>query len=152
MLENTVAKLDVDQSIGSVTLTNGAVLKIPKLSMFKIIKIVKWLGIDGMKIYSEYQDTINDPELDDTTKFAIILESLPEHQLIRLFSIALDLSDEEVLSLDQNEMLEILIAYVDALDLAKTFTLVRELYRKLYKKELPDIKSLMNRNQIQASK
>lgn len=152
MFEKNLKKLDVDASIGTVTLSDGVtVLNIPKLSMMKIIKIVKWLGIDGAKLYSDYEQTIADPELDELEKFAIILEQLPEQQLVRLFSIALDLSDEDVLALDVNEMLEILLAYTDALDLNKTFTLVRELYQKIYKKELPDLKSLANRKQNQNS-
>lgn len=150
MIESTVNKLDMDSSIGSVTLSDGVtVLNIPKLSMMKIIKIVKWLGIDGMKLYGDYQEIINDPEMDEIAKFTIILENLPEHQLVRLFSIALDLSDQEVLSLDHNEMLEIMLIYVDVLDLSKTFTLVRQLYKKIYKKDLPDLKNIFKKNPIQ---
>ena len=49
-MEEKLKSLDLDTNIGSVTLSNGQSLDIPKLSMLKIIKIVKLLGIDGSKL------------------------------------------------------------------------------------------------------
>ncbi|USK72682.1 hypothetical protein [Peribacillus asahii] len=137
--------LDLNKYIGTVTLSDGVtVLNIPKLSVAKLIKIVKWIGVDGSKLYKEFQGLIEDESLDDLEKFAIILEELDEQQLVKIFSIALDLTPEQTLALDPNEMLEVLIIYVDKLDLGKTFLLVGELYKKLFKKELPDLKAVIN--------
>lgn len=133
-----IKSLDLDSNIGDVTLSNGQSLDIPKLSMLKIIKIVKFLGIDGSKLYAEYKDIIMDKDQEDLEKFAIILESMDEKQLVHIFSIMLDLKDEEVLTLDANEMLEIALVFVDKLDLKKTYSLVRSLMKKMFNKELPE--------------
>lgn len=144
-MERTTDSIDLNKYIGTVTLSDGVtVLNIPKLSVLKLIKIVKWLGVDGSKLYNQFQDLINDESLDDLEKFATILEELDEKQLIKLFSIALDLSPEETLNLDPNELLEVLIVYADKLDLGKTYSLVRELYKKLFKKELPEFKEVLD--------
>jgi hypothetical protein len=144
-MEKAINTLDLNKYIGTVTLSDGVtVLNIPKLSVLKLIQIVKWLGIDGSKLYNQFQELIEDESLDDLEKFATILEGLDEKQLIKLFSIALDLTPEETLNLDPNEMLEILIVYADKLDLGKTYSLVQNLYQKLFKKELPSIKETLN--------
>ncbi|USK77837.1 hypothetical protein [Peribacillus frigoritolerans] len=144
-MEKTINTLDLNKFIGTVTLSDGVtVLNIPKLSVLKLIQIVKWLGVDGSKIYNQFQDLIEDESLDDLQKFATILEGLDEKQLVKLFSIALDLSPEETLNLDPNELLEILIVYADKLDLGKTYSLARELYKKIFRKELPNIKGALN--------
>lgn len=144
-MEKTINTLDLNKFIGTVTLSDGVtVLNIPKLSVLKLIQIVKWLGVDGSKLYNQFQDLIEDESLDDLQKFATILEGLDEKQLIKLFSIALDLSPEETLNLDPNEMLEILIVYADKLDLGKTYSLIGELYKKIFRKELPNLRETLN--------
>lgn len=137
-MEQTIKALDLDHSMGSVTLTNGQELEVPKLSMLKIIKIVKFLGIDGAKLYSETREILMDESLEDLEKFAVVLETLDEKQLVRIFSIILDMKDEEVLKLDQNEMLEILLVLIDKTDIKKTYSLVRQLMLKMFNKELPE--------------
>lgn len=137
-LEDQLESLDLETKLGDVTLSNGQSLDIPKLSMFKIIRIVKFLGIDGSKLYSQSREILMDESLEDLEKFAVVLETLEEKQLIRIFSIALDQKDEDVLRLDPNEMLEILLVYVEELDLKKTYSLVRSLLKKMFNKELPE--------------
>lgn len=140
-----VKSLDIAQSLGTVTLSDGVtVLSIPKLSVLRLIKIVKWLGVDGSKLYSQFQETLADEELDDLEKFALLLENLEEEQLVKIFSLALDISPEDTLKMDINEMLEIILVYVENLDLGKTYSLVQNLYQKLFKKELPSFKDLFN--------
>lgn len=140
-----VKSLDIAQSLGTVTLSDGVtVLSIPKLSVLRLIKIVKWLGVDGSKLYSQFQETLADEEMDDLEKFALLLENLDEEQLVKIFSLALDISPEDTLKMDINEMLEIILVYVENLDLGKTYSLVQNLYQKLFKKELPSIKELFN--------
>ena len=140
-----VKSLDIAQSIGTVTLSDGVtVLSIPKLSVLRLIKIVKWLGVDGSKLYSQFQETLADEELDDLEKFALLLENLEEEQLVKIFSLALDITPEDTLKMDINEMLEIILVYVENLDLGKTYSLVQNLYQKLFKKELPSIKDLFD--------
>ncbi|MCU6603761.1 hypothetical protein OCO53_25305 [Peribacillus frigoritolerans] len=140
-----IKSLDIEQSIGTVTLSDGVtVLSIPKLSVLRLIKIVKWLGVDGSKLYSQFQETLANEELDDLEKFALLLENLEEEQLVKIFSIALDITPEDTLKMDINEMLEIILVYVENLDLGKTYSLVQSLYQKLFKKELPSFQTLLN--------
>jgi hypothetical protein len=148
MIENTIKKLDVEQVIGRVTLSDGKTrLDIPRLSMRKIIQIVKFLGIDGAKLYSEFADTIADPELSDIEKFTVILEGLDDAVLIRIFSILLEMDDEDTLNLDPNEMLEITLVYAEKVDFGKTFLLIKKLYKTIFKKEMPDLRDLFQQAQ-----
>lgn len=137
-MEQKLKALDLDNAVGEVTLSNGQDLEIPKLSMLKILKIVKFLGIDGSKLYAQCREILMDENLEDAEKFAIVLETLDEKQLVRIFSITLDLKDEEVLKLDLNEMLDVLIVLVDTLDLKKTYSSIRTLLNKMFNKELPE--------------
>lgn len=137
-MEAKLQSLDLDSSIGDVTLSNGQRMDIPKLSMLKIIKIVKFLGIDGARLYAQCREIILDESLEELEKFAIILETLDEKQVVRIFSIMLDKTDEEVLSLDPNEMLEIAIVFVDKMDLKKTYSLIRMFMKKMFGKEMPE--------------
>jgi hypothetical protein len=135
---NQLQSLDLDTHIGNVTLSNGQQLDVPKLSMLKIIKIVKFLGIDGTKLYSQLREVLLDEKIDDLEKLGVILEELDEKQLIHIFSIVLDLKDEETLQLDPNEMLEILLVLVEKLDIKKTYSLIRKLMKSMFNKELPE--------------
>ncbi|MEH7114510.1 hypothetical protein V7124_19415 [Neobacillus niacini] len=137
-MNKQLESLDLETNLGSVTLSNGQSLDIPKLSMLKIIKIVKFLGIDGSRLYNELREVLLDESLEDLEKFAVILESLDEKQLVHIFSIMLELKDDEVLKLDPNEMLEIAIVLVDEMDLKKTYSLIRTLMKKMFNKELPE--------------
>ncbi|MFI8709940.1 hypothetical protein ACIGHG_23510 [Bacillus sp. NPDC077411] len=144
-MKNILNAIDFGENIGEITLSNGQILPIPKLSLKKLIMIVKFIGIDGIRMYDNIRETLIDPNLEGFERYVVILESLKEEQLIRIFSITLDISDQEALQLDLNEMLDILIEYADKTNLGKTFTQVRELYKKLFKKELPDFKNLMDK-------
>ncbi|MGG1571594.1 hypothetical protein [Fictibacillus sp. NRS-1165] len=145
-MENKLKTLDFERNIGQVTLSDGVtVLDVPKLSMLKIIKIVKFLGVDGSKLYNESREILIDENLADLEKLAVILESLKEETLIHIFSILLELDDEQTLQLDINEMLDVALVFVEKTNIAKTFTQVRDLYQKMFKKEMPDFKTLMDR-------
>jgi hypothetical protein len=137
-METKLKSLDLETNIGSVTLSNGQSLDIPKLSMLKIIKVVKFLGIDGSRLYNQCRDILIDENLEDLEKFAVVLETLDEKQLVKIFSITLDLTEDEVLALDQNEMLEVLLEYVEKTNLKKTYSLIRQLMLKMFNKELPE--------------
>ncbi|MGR6004914.1 hypothetical protein ACT7C0_30300 [Bacillus cereus] len=141
---NILNSIDTDKHIGVVTLTNGKELRLPKLSNFKIIRIVKFIGIDGIRMYDQAREILLDDTLGSFERFALILESLKEEQLIRILSILLDVTDEEALQLDLNETLDILIEYADKTNLGETFTQVRQLVSKLFKKESPDFKTLLD--------
>lgn len=136
-MEKAINSLDLDHNLGMVTLSDGQKLAIPKLSMGKLIKLIKFIGIDGAKIYAQFQEIINDNELEEMDKFIAILEGLSDEQLVRVFSILLDISEENALALDINEMLEIVLVYSEKVDFHKTFLLVRTLSKKLLNKELP---------------
>lgn len=144
-MKNILNSIDVDEHIGSVTLSNGKQLLLPKITMKKVIRIVKFIGVDGFRIYNQARVIMMDETIDIFEAYALILESLKEEQIIHILSILLDVSDEEALKLDPNETLEVLIEYADKTDLGKTFTLVRQLVKKMFNKELPDFKTLMDK-------
>ncbi|HGO9433347.1 TPA: hypothetical protein ACLBZ7_004322 [Bacillus cereus] len=144
-MKNILNSIDVDEHIGSITLSNGKQLLLPKISMKKVIRIVKFIGVDGFRIYNQARAIMMDETIDIFEAYALILESLKEEQIIHILSILLDVSDEEALKLDPNETLEVLIEYADKTDLGKTFTLVRQLVKKMFNKELPDFKTLMDK-------
>jgi hypothetical protein len=144
-MEQLLNSIDVDKTIGSVTLSDGVTsLSIPKISIKKIIQIVKFLGIDGAKLYSESREVLLDDSYEDLEKVAMILESLKEEQLVHIFSILLEIEDKQALELDINEMLDVCLVFVEKTNISKTFTQVRQLYKKMFKKELPDMKTIMN--------
>ena len=138
-MEKLLKKIDAENHIGQVTLTNGSKLNVPKITMLKIIRIVKFLGIDAMKMYNEATDLFKDPNLDEMTKVVTLLEGLKEEQLIHIFSILLEMEDQETLSLDLNEMLDVILLYLEETNISKTFTQVRQIYKKMFNRELPDI-------------
>lgn len=143
-MEQKIKSLDLHKTIGSVKLSGGDKLDVPKLSMLKLIKIVKFLGIDGAKLYNQSRDIFLDDSYEEIEKLAIVLENLEEEKIMHIFSILLDLDDEQVLALDLNEMLDVLLVYVEKTNISKTFSQVRELYKKMFKKELPDFKTLLD--------
>lgn len=148
-MNQTLQQFDVDLYIGQVDLTNGKKLNVPKISMKKIIRIAKFLGMDAFRTYENMQDVIRDSEMDDTSKVIMLMDSLKEEQLIHIFSILLDKEDQETLNLDLNEMLDIILVYLDKTNISKTFTQVRQIYQKLFKKDLPDI-SMWIQQKVQA--
>jgi hypothetical protein len=144
-VEAKLKTLDVEKNLGGVTLSDGTEFSVPRLSMLKIIQVVKFLGVDGAKIYSQAREVLIDDSYDTIEKYAIILESIQEAQVMRIFSIILELEDKESLVLDPNDLLEILLVLSEKLDLKKTFTLVRQLMKKMFDIDLPDFKELIDR-------
>ncbi|MDA4083850.1 hypothetical protein [Bacillus cereus] len=144
-MKKMLNSIDIDEHIGAVTLTTGKQLLLPKISMKKVIRIVKFIGVDGFRIYNQAREIMMDETIDMFEAYAQVLESLKEEQIIHILSILLDIPDEEALKLDPNETLEVLIEYADKTDLGKTFTLVRQLVKKMFNKELPDFKTLMDK-------
>lgn len=137
-METKVHSLDLDRTVGSVTLSNGQRFDIPKLSIGRIIKVTKFIAIDGSRLYNELQEVITDESMDMLERFAVVLENLKEEQVVQLFAILLDMKPEEVLALDPNELLEIAIEYVDHVDLKKTYSLIRQFMKKLFNRDLPE--------------
>ncbi|MCJ7983755.1 hypothetical protein MUB16_35095 [Priestia sp. OVL9] len=144
-VEAKLKTLDVEKNLGVVTLSDGTEFSVPRLSMLKIIQIVKFLGVDGAKIYSQAREVLIDDSYDQIEKYAIILESIQEAQVMRIFSIILELEDKQSLALDPNDLLEILLVLSEKLDLKKTFTLVRQLMKKMFDIDLPDFKELIDK-------
>ncbi|MEH7131815.1 hypothetical protein [Priestia megaterium] len=144
-VEAKLKTLDVEKNLGVVTLSDGTEFSVPRLSMLKIIQIVKFLGVDGAKIYSQAREILIDDSYDLIEKYAIILESIQEAQVMRIFSIILELEDKQSLALDPNDLLEILLVLSEKLDLKKTFTLVRQLMKKMFDIDLPDFKELIDK-------
>lgn len=136
-MDKQVLSLDLDSNLGTVTLTDGSELAVPKLSMSKLIKLVKFIGIDGAKLYQSGSKVLLNSDLDEMEKLIEILEMLTEEQLIRVFSILLDMEDKQALALDFNEMLDVLLIYSDKVDFDRTFLQIRTLAKKVLKKDLP---------------
>jgi hypothetical protein len=133
-----VEALDLNKSIGKVTLSDGETkLYVPKLTMLKLISLVKFFGIDGSKLYGEFREILLNEEISDIEKIGVVLEGLNEEQLIHVFSILLEIEDEDALQLDINEMLDILLVYSEKIDINRTFLQIRELTKKVLGKELP---------------
>lgn len=137
-------RLDINKTIGTVTLTDGGKLKIPKLSIQKLLGIVKFLGTEGARIYSEVRELLLDESIDGIEKLTLVMGSLKEEQLVKIFSIVLDIEIEEALALDLNEMLDVITVYVEETNIKKTFLQIRKLYKSLYGKEMASFKEIMD--------
>ncbi|MFD1423428.1 hypothetical protein ACFQ4J_06685 [Laceyella tengchongensis] len=142
-VEKALQSLDVDHFIGQVALSNGEKLDVPKLSLQKLIRIVKFLGVDGVRIYEQVREVLLDESQSDLEKIALVLEQLKEEQLVRILSILLDVDDRTALQLDLNEMLEVLLVYAEKTNLSKTFTQVQKLLKKMTGKDIPDLQTLL---------
>jgi hypothetical protein len=145
-MENALNSLDLDKRyIGEVTLNDGVTkLKVPGITMFKIIKIVKFIGIDGIRIYNDVREILIDETVTELEKVAMAIESLKEEQLIRILSILLEKDDKETLALDPEEALDILLVYADKVNFANLYEKVQKLTKKMFNKELPDFKTLID--------
>lgn len=138
---NKLKSLDINENIGTVILSDGETsIDVPRLDMSKILRIVKFIGTDGLKIYNQARDLLLNDEFSTFERLAMIIEELKEEQLIRIVAIILDKEDKEALKLDLNEVLDVLIILAENTNLEKTFTQVRTLAKKMFNVELPDFK------------
>lgn len=138
-------------SYGSITRANGEKLEVPRLSNMKLIKIAKFLGIDGMKLYEKFKGIVDDPSMTESEKWITIISDLPEETIVHMLSILLDIDDKEALKLDPIDTLEIIEIYVDNTNINKAFTIVRNLAKKLFNKEIPDIRTMISQNTVGTS-
>lgn len=143
-MEEIINKLDLKKYVGTVTLTDGSKVNVPKLSINKLIQIVKFLGTDGARLYAEIRELVLDETVGGIEKLTLVMGEIKEWQLVRIFSIILEIDDEEALALDINEMLDVLLVYAEETNLKKTFFQIRNLYKALYGKEMPTFKELMD--------
>lgn len=136
-MENILNSIDID-IIGTV---NG--INVPRLNNLKLIQIAKFLGIDGMRLYNQFKDVLNDKNLSEQDKWITILMGLPEEKVVHILSILLGIDDKTALKMDPVVTLEIILLYVEKVDLNKAFTVVRTLAKKLFNKEIPDLTTQM---------
>ncbi|MGG4306100.1 hypothetical protein ABEW59_25535 [Bacillus wiedmannii] len=136
-MEKILKLIDINQTIGEVTLSNGSVLPLPKISMDKIFKLVHFICTDGSGIYKSVQEIMSMTELSTLERIAATLSVLDPKQLVRLHAIVLGISTEEAVSLNLDETLEILVEYFEKTDLGKTYSLIQRL-AKTFNKDLPD--------------
>lgn len=129
-----IRSLDIEP-LATIKLSTGEHMDIPRLTTSKLIKVAKFLAIDGMKIYENYRDTIEDPELGDAEKVATIVQNLSDEQIIRLLAILLNIRDEEALQIDPFDTLEIITTYVENIDLDRTKDNVKKLMNQFRKKQ-----------------
>lgn len=144
MASNKLKSLDINETIGSIILTDGETsIDVPRLDMFKILRIVKFIGTDGIRIYSRMRDLLQNDDLTSFERIISVVEELQEEQLIRVVAIILDVEDKEALKLDLNEMLDVLILLSENTNLDKTFTQVRTLAKNMFQVEIPDFQTLI---------
>jgi len=134
----------MNKAIGTVTLTDGGKLKIPKLSIHKLLGVVKFLGTEGARIYAETRELLLDESIDGIEKITLVMGSLKEEQLVKIFSIVLDIEIEEALALDLNEMLDVITIYVEETNIKNTFLQIRKLYKSLYGKEMATFREMLD--------
>lgn len=142
-----IRSLDLEP-LASITLADGNRMEIPRLTTSKVIRIAKFLAVDGMKIYSNFQDTFNDPELTDAEKVGKVLNELTDQQIIHLLSVLLNISDEEALAIDPFDTLEIITVYADKIDLERAQENVKKLMNQFRKQ---DQQQNPNQNQMNNS-
>ncbi|TWT04602.1 hypothetical protein [Planomicrobium sp. CPCC 101079] len=144
MAKNNLKSLDINDTIGQITLTDGETsIDVPRLSMSKIIQIVKFIGTDGIRIYKQMRELLMDDELSTFDRIIAVIDELKEDQVIRVVAIILGVEDKEALKLDLNEVLDVLIILSENTNLDKTFTQVRTLAKAMFKVEIPDFQALM---------
>ena len=144
MAKNNLKSLDINETIGSITLTDGETsIDVPRLSMSKIIQIVKFIGTDGIRIYKQMRELLMNDELSTFDRLISVVDELKEEQVIRIMAIILGVEDKEALKLDLNEVLDVLIILSENTNLDKTFTQVRTLAKVMFKVEIPDFQTLI---------
>lgn len=144
MAKNKLKSLDINPIIGTVNITGEETsFDVPRLDLKKIIGIVKFIGTDGVRIYSRVRETLKNDEISSLERIVAVVDELKDEQLIRVIAIILEVDDEEALKLDLNEMLDVLILLVENTNLSKTFTQVRHLANKMYGVEIPDMQTVI---------
>lgn len=134
----------INQTIGAVLLSDGkTTIEVPRLDMKKIVNIVKFIGMDGIRIYSRSRELLMNDELTTFERLISVIEELKEEQLIRVISIILDVPDEEALKLDLNETLDILILISENTNLQKTYKQIQMLSKILFHIDLPDFQNVI---------
>lgn len=145
-MKKSFKSLDLDKNLGTITLSDGETkLEIPKLSAARLIRIVKYLGVEIARLWESAADIGYDGSLTDQEKMIEILEMVPEEKLLGIISILTDLDEDSAMLLDINEILDIAIIYTEKTNLPKTFFQIRTLYQKIYDKEMPTFKEWMDR-------
>ncbi|WP_312498126.1 hypothetical protein [Bacillus luti] len=137
--------VDIEDHIGEVTLSNGNKLLLPKIGMKKIIAIVKFIGVDGLKLWDKASKIMIQTDLDTFSKFALVIDSLEDEQLVKIQSILLGISEQEALKLDLNETLDVFIQYAEKTNVGKTYSQIQHLTKVMFKKELPNFGDLLDR-------
>lgn len=149
--KRTLKSLDISPYIGEIVLSDGeSVLEIPKLSAGRLLGLVKFLGVEIARLWEEAREIAMDGSYTDQEKLIQTIEMVPEDKLFGIISVLTDLDEESSMSLDINEVLDILLVYLDKTDVAKTFLQIQNLYEKIYKKPMPKISDLFKEAQDQA--
>ncbi|HGH7177527.1 TPA: hypothetical protein ACJMKJ_005171 [Bacillus wiedmannii] len=144
-MENIFKSVDIDNHIGEVELSNGSKLPLPKIGMKKVISIVKFIGVDGFKLWDKANKIMRQTDMDTFGKFAQVIDSLEDTQLVKIQSILLDISEQDALKLDLNETLDVFIQYAEKTNVGKTYSQIQHLTKVMFKKELPNIGELLDK-------
>lgn len=145
MMENIFKSVDIENHIGEVVLSNGSKLPLPKIGMKKVISIVKFIGVDGFKLWDKASKIMRQTDMDTFSKFALVIDSLEDTQLVKIQSILLGISEQDALALDLNETLDVFIQYAEKTNLGKTYSQIQHLTKVMFKKELPNFGELLDK-------
>ncbi len=128
MAKKTVESLDLDSKIiGTVDLSDGSTLNIPKLTNKKLLQAARFLVTDGMAIYSSIGEG-----LDTMSEIALalkVLDDLEDEQILKLFTILFDLTDEEVLEMNPVDTLLVIQKYLELVKFKEAFLAVQNLVK-----------------------
>ena len=135
-LNEKIVSLDLEKTYGTVTLSNGDELHVPKMSNARTIRLVKFLGIDLVKMYGDLEAVFLDREKEVYEKILEVMDKLTDEQIVKLLTIVLDIDTKTALELEPNETLDALIILFEGMDLHKTFLSIKKLYATIFRKEL----------------
>lgn len=144
-MKKTLKSLDIEKNLATITLSDEETkLEIPKLSASRLIKVVKYLGVEIARLWDKAAEIGYDASLTDQEKLIAILDFIPEEKVLGIVGILTDLDEESALSLDLNEILDIFLVYAEKTNLPKTFLQIRNLYKVITKKDLPSFKEWLD--------
>ncbi|MDO8159626.1 hypothetical protein FKQ51_20165 [Bacillus toyonensis] len=141
-MEKVFKAIDTNKNIGEVTLSDGSVLSLPKITLKKLFSVAEFICKDGNNLWKNIREIMGMTELDMMERLAAILAVMEPEQLVQIHAILLDISAEEAVSLDIDETLEITVNYFESTDLGKTYSLIQRL-AKVFNKTLPDWDQIM---------
>ncbi|HDX9607395.1 TPA: hypothetical protein ROY11_004534 [Bacillus cereus] len=141
-MEKIFKAIDTSKKIGEVTLSDGSVISLPKITISKLFEIAAFICKDGNSLWKDIREIFAMNELGVMERLGAILAVMKPEHLVKIHSILLEIDAGEVLYLDHDEMLEITVEYLESINMGKTYSSIQRL-AKVFNKNLPDWDQLM---------